>query len=169
MKKLLFLTLCVFFILASQCFAVGTIAVTNDNIYYGPGGSVTFRVITIEFTADAAAGTIPDLEINDSTTGMIGPTEPIFGWYGYNVEIDCNHSGTEPSEDGELYILQNGIDTLGGNGVDQLDNTAEREVFFYFNSTKVTRPFYNTLTVRATQQAAAINSATGTIRIICVP
>jgi hypothetical protein len=168
MKKLL-LTILAFFILTVPSFAVGTIAVTNDNIYYNSDDTVAFRVTTITFTADAAAGTIPDLEINDSTTGMIGPTKSILGWYGYFLEIDCNHSGTEPTEDSEIYIYQSGIDLLGGNGVNQVDNTTEREVFFYFGSTKVTRPFYDTLTVRITQQAAATNSATGTIRIISVP
>jgi hypothetical protein len=126
-------------------------------------------VITIGFTADAAAGTIPDLTLNDSATGMLGSTESILGWYGYMVEIDCNHAGTEPTEDSEIYIYQNGIDILGGNGVNQVDNTAEREVFFSFSSTGVTRPVFNTWTVTVTQQAAATNSATGTIRIILVP
>jgi len=158
-----------FFLLVIPCFAVGTIAVSNDSIYSGPDGGKALRVITITFTADAAAGTIPDLTLNDSTTGMIGSSESLLGWYGYFVEIDCNHSGTEPTEDSELYIYQNGIDILGGNGVNQVDNTAEREVFFSFSSTGVTRPVIDTWTVRVTQQAAATNSATGTIRIILAP
>jgi len=168
MKKL-FLTILALLILTVPCFAVGTIAVTNDNIYDGPNGGKAFRVITIAFTADAAAGTIPNLTLNDSTSGMIGKTESILGWYGYNIEIDCNHAGTEPTEDSELYIYQNGIDILGGNGVNQVDNTVEREVFFSFSSTGETRPVFDTWTVTVTQQAAATNSATGTIRIILVP
>ena len=168
MKKLI-LTILALLLFVVPCFALGTITVANDSIYDGPNGGKAFRVITITFIADVAAGTIPDLTLNDSTSGMIGKTESILGWYGYNVEIDCNHAGTEPTEDSELYIYQNGIDILGGNGVNQVDNTAEREVFFSFSSLGETRPVFDTWTVRITQQAAATNSATGTIRLILVP
>jgi len=74
-----------------------------------------------------------------------------------------------PTENSEIYIYQNSFDMLGGNGVDQIDNTAEREVLFYFAGQAVTRPIFESMVVTVSQQAAATNSATGTIRIFLMP
>jgi hypothetical protein len=158
------------------CFAAGSFfKVTGDEIRINKfTRQAAFRVLTLSFQADSATGAIPSLSL-DATAWTDGTNTgdydfgAITGWYGYNVEIDCNHAGTEPTENSELYIYQNGIDILGGIGVDLVDNTSEREVFFYFASTKETRPIAYALTVTVTQQAAATNSATGTIRLYLVP
>ena len=175
MKKII-LTLIFFVALYSFAFAAGSqTVVTSDEIVYSysTGRVVTQRVITIAFTADDTDGSIPSLTLDSDTwtdgTNSGALSKPIEGWFGYMVEIDCNHAGTEPTENSELYIYQNSLDMLGGNGVDQVDNTAEREVLFYFASTAVTRPVYDSMVVTISQQAAATNSATGSIRLVLTP
>lgn len=166
MKRLL-LALLAILIMAGQAFAVGSISVSGDTMIYSKAlNRPEIRVITVTFTADVAAGTIPDLTLNASTTGI--RHGDIAGWYGYKVIIDCNHAGTEPQENSELYIYENGFDLLAGGGVDQVDNTAERQVYFNNGTDPVKQPISTTLTVTVTQQAAAVNSATGTLYIYFV-
>lgn len=131
------------------------------------GYESALRIITVAFTADSVTGAIPTLDLDGDTTGLKHGS-PI-GLYGYKIQIDCNHAGTEPTEDSELYIYENSIDMLGGGGVDQVDNTAEREILFKIGSTQATQPLTDTWTITITQQAAETASATGTIRIFLVP
>ena len=171
MKKLL-LTVIVFLLLISPCFAVGTFKVTGDEIIRGYAG-VTHRVLTLAFVADAAAGTIPNLTLNPSgwTDGVFSGTfgTKLTGWVAYKLEIDCNHAGTEPTEDSEIYIYQHSIDLLDGNGVNAIDNTAERQIYFQSDGLPMPQPIIDSLTVTVTQQAAVTNSATGTIYLILKP
>lgn len=124
-----------------------------------------FRVITTAFVADSVTGAIPDLTLNAATTGI---RSTLSGWYGYKIIIDGNHAGTEPTENSEVYIYENGFDLLAAGGVDQVDNTAERQVFFNNGTYNIKQPITGDLTVTVTQQAAATASATGTIYIYLV-
>jgi hypothetical protein len=176
MKKL-FLILVLLVLFPATVFpAVGSWSKTSDQIFYpyGSGQASTMRVLIFTFTASSTDGTIPNLVLSGSTwtdgtnsgTLMNGP---LTGWYGFLVEIDGNHAGTEPTENSEIYIKQNTFDLLNGNGVDQVDNTAERAVYFYIGSAAGKRPIYGDLTITVTQQATATNSATATIYIILEP
>lgn len=170
MKKLL-VTLWVIaalLLLPLSAFAVGTISISGDTLIWSKSlNRPVFRVITVIFTADAANGSIPDLSLDATTTGLVHGSP--LGWFGYSVMIDCNHAGTEPTENSELYILvPAGGDMLGGQGVDQVDNSIERHVYFHNGTAPVKQPMADTWTVRVTQQAVATNSATGTIKIIMI-
>lgn len=181
MKKLFLIGLIL--LIASGAFAAGdTFVVTTDDIIYNSSGPV-MRVVTCTFLANSADGTIADLTIygaeadsatyprgywadGTSTTAL---RAPLTGWYLYQVEIDANHAGTEPTEDSELYILKNGFDLLSGNGVNQVDNSAERMVFASDGVSSILAPITDTIVVRVTQQAVVTNSATGTVKLILVP
>lgn len=181
MKKLILALL--FVLISVQAFAAGdTFVVTTDDIIYNSRGPV-MRVLTCTFLANSADGTIADLtiygaEANSATyprgywtdgTSTTALRAPLTGWYLYQVEIDANHAGTEPTEDSELYILKNGFDILSGNGVNQVDNSAERMVFASDGVSSILAPITDTIVVRVTQQAAVTNSATGTVKLILVP
>ena len=167
MKKLLVVFLAVLFF-TGTCFAAGSsISVSGDDLIYSKAlNRPEIRLITVIFTADNGDGTIPNLTLNAATTGIIHGD--IAGWYGYKIIIDCNHGGTEPTENSEIYIYENGFDLLAGGGVDQVDNSAEREVFFNNGTYNIKQPISTTLTVTITQQAVVTNSATGTIYIYFV-
>lgn len=167
MKKLLFIFLAVLFF-TGTCFAAGSaISVSGDSLIYSRAlNRPEIRLITVIFTADNGSGVIPNLTLNAATTGIIHGD--IAGWYGYKIIIDCNHGGTEPTENSEIYIYENGFDLLAGGGVDQVDNSAEREVFFNNGTYNIKQPISTTLTVTITQQAVVTNSATGTIYIYFV-
>ena len=168
MKKL-FIAILMSILIASSAFAAGSsISISGDDLIWNPAlNRPVFRVITVIFTADDTNGAIPDLTLTTGATGLVHGT-PI-GWLGYAVFIDCNHAGTEPTENSELYILDPvGGDMLGGQGLDQVDNTIERHVYFHNGSVPVKQPMVDTWTVRVTQQAVATNSATGTIKIVMI-
>jgi len=169
MKKLLLALVVALVLVAGQVYgAVGSISISGDDLIWSkPLNRSVFRVITVIFTASSTDGSVPDLTLNADTAGLKNGSP--LGWYGYAVIIDCNHAGTEPTENSELYILNaGGGDVLGGQGVDQVDNTAERFVYFHNGSVPFKQPMVGTWTVRVTQQAAAVNSATGTLYVILV-
>jgi len=168
MKKLF--SLIAFFViigLVGVCFgANSSMTVSKDTMISSSELSrVNVRVITIIFTADDGTGVIPDLTLNVSTAGILHDT---VGWTAYKLEIDGNHGGTEPQENSEVYIYQNAIDLLDGNGVDKLDNTTENAVYFQTDSLPMPQPITGDLTVTVTQQAAAVASATGTLYLTLV-
>jgi len=147
--------------------AAGTITLAGDDLIYSRAlNRPAVRVLTVTFLAGSADGVIPSLTLNSSTTGI--KHGDLAGWYGYKIIIDCNHAGTEPTENSEIYIYENGFDLLAAGGVDQVDNTAERQVYFNNGTDPVKQPIANTLTVTITQQAAATNSATGTVYLYFV-
>lgn len=164
MKKLISLAL-LLLLLPVLAFAVGSMTVTSDIIYKNSATGEPVRVIEIGFTADSGDGSIPDLTLNAATTG-IQAYHPLLGWHLFKIWIDGNHSGTEPTEDSEIYLYEGGIDLLGGNGVDQVDNSDEREVYFEVNGQPATVPVISDLTLTITQQAVATNSAAGSIKIV---
>jgi hypothetical protein len=154
-------------------FATGSnMLVADDFIVKDSSGAVKSRVITITFTADNATGAIPSLTLSNMTwtdgtnTGTL--SDKVDSWFAKMLEIDCNHAGTEPTENSDIYVYQNGVDMLCGNGVGRVDNSDEKEVLFCFAGTAEPYPVYGSLVVTVTQQVTATNSATGTIRIILV-
>jgi len=170
--KKVFLAIMMLLFLAGPCFAAGSsFTVTSDVLVRNYGaGKLNFRVLTLAFTADDTDGSIPNLTLNPSgwtdgtNTGTFGVM--LTGFYAYKIEIDCNHAGTEPTENSEIYIYQNGFDLLAAGGVDQIDNSVERQVFFSNGTSPQKQPIVGALTVTVTQQAVVTNSATGTIYLI---
>ena len=174
MKKI-FLTALIFLVLAMPCYGAGSyLKVTNDALNSNRAtNQIINRVLTLVFVGEDGTGAVPSLTLNPTgwTDGTYSGyfTYPLLGWDLYKLEIDCNHAGTEPTEDSEIYIYQNGIDLLDGNGVNAIDNSAERQIYFQTDSLPMTQPIISSLTVTVTQQAAATASATGTIYIIMKP
>ncbi len=174
MRKLLIILTLILIFSVSNAFGAGSqFLVTGDSVIYSHAlNRPIARLITAAFTADNGTGAIPNLTItgtawSDGTnTGTL--RHSINGWLGYKVIIDANHGGTEPSEDSELYIYENSFDLLAGGGVDQVDNTIERQVFFNNGTYNVKQPLTAAVTITVTQQAVAVNSATGTIYIYLV-
>lgn len=166
MKRIALLVLA-FFLMVGVSFGAGSsFTVSGDSVISSAvQNRPLFRVITAAFVADDAAGTVPNLTLNASTTGI---RSALTGWYAKKIIIDANHAGTEPQENSEIYVYENGFDLLGGAGVDQVDNSAEREVWFGDGTNKFTQPITGDLTVTVTQQAVVVNSATGTIYIYLV-
>ena len=235
MKRLIMI-LCfmVLLLMPLSVFGAASMTVTNDT---GPmenkqTGDV-LRVITITFVAHASNGSIPDLTLNDTTTG-INRYYPLKNWSIFQVIIDGDHAGAhdgsaeataltdtdagfdvnqwvgytisnatdsssgtitantastvtatlaggtdndwdvgdtytiaaEPTEDSELYIYQGGIDLLEGNGVDQLDNTTERNAYCMIDGAIATPPIISDLVITVTQQSSATNDAVGTIKLV---
>jgi len=72
----------------------------------------------------------------------------------------------EPKEDSDLYIYQGGIDLLDGNGVDMVDNTTERDVYFAIDSLPATRLITGDLVLTITQASSATASALGFLEIV---
>ena len=153
---------------ASMAYGAGSsMTISGDSLIYSKAlNRPVTRLVTVIFTADNGTGAIPDLTLNAATTGI--NHGDLAGWSGYKIITDGNHGGTEPSEDSEVYIYENGFDLLAGGGVDNLDNTAERQVFFNNGTYNIKQPISADLTLTVTQQAAVVNSATGTIYIYFV-
>jgi len=236
MKKILaILCFTVLFLLPMTGFGAGSsMTVTNDTgpIKNKQTGDV-IRVITITFVADDTDGSIPDLTLNDTTSG-INRYYPLKGWSIFQVIIDGDHAGThdgsnnasvlsdtdagfdadqwvgytitnstdsssgtitantastvtatlsggtdddwdngdsytiatEPTENSDLYIYQNGRDVLEGNGVDQVDNTTERTAYCMVDGAVATPPIISDLVITVTQASTATNDAVGTIKLI---
>lgn len=72
---------------------------------------------------------------------------------------DTYQISVEPTENSEIYIYQKGMDLLGGNGANNVDNTTENDVYTYINTVPAFLPIIDDLTVIITQQSVATNSA----------
>jgi len=95
MKRLIIgLCFLAFLLLPLSVFAAASMTVTNDTgpIKNQQTGSV-IRVITITFVGAASGGAIPDLTLNDTTTG-INRYYPLKNWSIFQVIIDGDHAGT---------------------------------------------------------------------------
>jgi len=175
LTTLAFLTVLFF---AGACFGAGSLfQVTDDDVYYSPGNAlnrVVSRMITLAFVADNGTGVIPSLVITEDawTDGTLTGTlkhGSIEGWQLDKIDIDCNHGGTEPTEDSELYVYQLGVDLLDANGVNMIDNTVERSVHFATDGQPKRQDVVGAVTITVTQQAVVTNSAAGTLYLILVP
>ena len=130
----------------------------------GRGGAVFVTDVLDTAESGQTVTAVGASDAAESLTSEAGGRLHISG----GVVIDANHAGTEPQENSELYIYENGFDLLAGGGVDNVDNSAERQVYFNNGTDPVRQPIAGDLTVTITQQAAAVNSATGTIYIYFV-
>ncbi len=163
MKKLI-LTLFFLFLLPAFVFAANaSTTVTNDELHINDKTREVTREITIALLADDGTGLYDDLVLNTDTAGINYKME---GWSGYTIIIDGNHGGVEPSEDSEIYVYQYGMDLLDANGVNMVDNTAERNVHFAADGQPLMQPFVDTWTITTTAQAAVVNAAVVTLYLI---
>lgn len=162
MKKSILSIVLILLLFPISAFSAGSsFTVTDDTFLNG------VRTVTVAFVADDADGTIPSLNINKNTAGIVHGAFNGFAFW--KVDIDCNHAGTEPTEDSDLVILHNGVDLLDAAGTNMIDNTAERSVFASVNSGGfIPIPIISDMVVTITQAAAATNSATGTLKLIFV-
>jgi hypothetical protein len=161
MKKSI-LSIVILLILCFNAFGAGSsFTVSSDSVING------VRTVTTIFTADDATGAIPSLTINKNTAGI--SQGPFDGYVFWKVDIDCNHAGTEPTEDSDLVVLHNGVDLLDTGGTDMIDNTAERSLYASVNSGGfIPIPIISDMIATITQAAAATNSATGTLKFIFI-
>ena len=169
MKKLL-LTIALILSLSMPAWAVDeTTTVSGDELFYNnKTGLLNYRMITIAVLAASDDAAMATLDLNGDTTGLVHG--PLLGWFAYSMDIDCNHAGTEPTEDTDITILQNGGDMLDGNGTDMLDNTAERSVYFATDGLGMPKPISRTITVTPDSAVSnAVNSATCTLYFYLVP
>jgi len=168
MKNLFSLILC--FVLVSiytLAFGAGSsssVAEDGDKIYHNSRTGSVVRAVTINFVADDTDGSIPDLTLNNNTTWVThGSFE---GWHLWEVSIDCL-SGVTPTEDSDIYVYQDAIDLLDGNGVDKVDNTAKAQAYPGIDSSgPYPRPVTDDIVLTITQAATATNSATGSIKLV---
>lgn len=176
MKKALYIFIALSAMWCGVAFGAGSsFLVSSDVIVENagfPGGGTPLRVITLAFTADDSDASIPSLTLSDAgwTDGTNSDTldkGSILGCWLFYAEIDCNHAGTEPTEDSDIDIYQNSIDLFGGNGEDKIDNSTENVVLFDIATQSATRPIYTALTVTITNNA--VTSATGVIRLFLIP
>lgn len=131
MKKLVLITL-ILFAWANICLAAGTVSGTVSDIQQGDSIAVT-----LSCTGDSSDGSIPDTEFGGPGTDI---TKNLHGYYLYEVKIVPG--GTGPTDDSDLYIKDaNGIDLLGGEGVNKVDNATNshfQPVFFSRIDSKLT-------------------------------
>jgi hypothetical protein len=115
---------------------------------------------TISNATDSSTATITDNTASTVTGTLSG---------GSQNDWDVGDTYTiaaEPTENSELYIYLNGYDILEAGGVDQVDNTTERNLYCKLNSAQANIPIVSDLTVTITQQATATNSALIFIKLI---
>jgi len=94
MKRLMIIVcFAVLLLMPLNVFGAASMTVTNDTgpIRNQQTGDV-IRVITITFVAHASTGAIPDLTLNDVTTG-INKYYPLTNWSIFQVIIDGDHAG----------------------------------------------------------------------------
>jgi hypothetical protein len=158
MKKII--VVCLFVLLfsaAPSMAAEGEYSITDNSASGRPA------VIEVVFTLTAGS---PDFAAETMSTAL---TNKVKGWVLDEVEIDGNHSGTEPTENSDFYLYRNygtnpgDIDVLGGGGVDQVDNTASRIVVPI--SGGIEKPIYMTSALTLVVSGNAENSAVVYVRL----
>ena len=121
MKKLI-LT-CLFVFIASQAMgAAGTITVVSDITMRSGEGHI--RVIEYALVFGSGAESFDDVALNNITgSASLGVPEPsLAGWYLHKIE--SFYIATVVTADCDLYLWSykaDGLDILGGNGVDKVD------------------------------------------------
>jgi len=94
-RSIMCLLVIAFLLLPLAVFGAGSsMTVTNDTgpIKNNQTGDV-IRIITVTFVADDSDGSIPDLTLNDATSG-INAYYPLKSWNIFQVIIDGDHAGT---------------------------------------------------------------------------
>jgi len=170
MKKLLTIVLAVALVFfASNAMAAGTVSEGSATTYYNAAtGKPAVIEVTFTCTADAGDGTYPATAMSAALTAKVK------GWVLDEVRIDGNHAGTEPTEDSDLYLYRSyntspgDFDVLGGNGVDQVDNTASRVVVPASAGQNKWAYVSTPLTLYIVQAAVVTNSAVVYVTLVFV-
>jgi hypothetical protein len=177
MKRLLIVTLMVLFY-TGVCFGASSIfQVTDDDMYWNTGeglNRVVSRMITMTFAAEASTGALADIVITEDTwtDGGIEGTlvhGSIEGWRLEKIYIDGNHAGGEPTEDSDIYIYMLGKDQLNGRGIDQVDNSTERALYFSTAGQPRRQDIVGAVTISVVLSLPKAWVATGTLYLILVP
>ncbi len=131
-------------------------------------GDSIVRVLTFSCTANTGDATIPDTTVDSNNLQLLK------GWKLCLVNLVGNHAGTEPKEDCDVYLYQaaggvtKAIDLLGGNGVDELDNTVNKTIPPLVDSVAACQPILGS-TVTLDVDGNDVNSATFTVEAIFMP
>jgi hypothetical protein len=146
MRKLL---ACILFLSAEICMAAGTVTVTKAELLKGSSfGPLIGETVTVAWTADAAAATVPNTEI---------------AFRGFLVKVVTKPGAVAPTDNYDVSLgdpLSASFDSLGA-ALNNLD-TANTEQFYPVVS-GATLPVYLNGTYTFTLSNNAVNSATGTL------
>jgi len=114
MKRLL-LALFLVFILETSVWAAGDVLINASSMQIL--GQQSRRIITLSWTADAAAATVPNKVIDVSTYDVMG-------WYLYSAET--NPGTTAPTDNYDIVINDaDGVDIAGGLLMNRDTSTTE--------------------------------------------
>jgi hypothetical protein len=83
------------------------------------------RVIYLTATDDTGAAD-PTITITDGVSGL---NHSLASWWLYRVSVKGNHAGTEPTQDSDITMTEDGADLFEGQGVNAVDNDATN--FFF--------------------------------------
>jgi hypothetical protein len=134
----------------------GTVTQTMQETESGYGRVATVKLACV---GDASDGTIPDTNLSSAIQTKIN------GWY-LDMVI-CNPGATAPTADSDVYIKdEDGLDLLGGNGVDLLHNTTTKATVPSTDGQAKQQPVRGTLTLDVDNQS--VNSATYDVILIFV-
>uniref|UniRef100_A0A6H1ZLL1 Uncharacterized protein n=1 Tax=viral metagenome TaxID=1070528 RepID=A0A6H1ZLL1_9ZZZZ len=160
------------FFVAAVYGAGGSFKVTAD-VVYGNTAKDRTRVMTVTAVADDSTATFPTLTITptawsdtESNSGTLDWR--LTGWSMYELYVDGNRTdATEPTENSDLTIKQFSVDTLGGNGTDIVDNTAEGSTYFMNDALPMPRPIAGNLVWEISNNSSP--SASVEFRLFMVP
>ena len=97
----------------------GTVTVSSDKIQNVDGRS-SVRTVILACVGDSVNGSIPDTTLNVAA----GLSRPLTGWYPVRVKIKNAAADANVTDNSDVYLKDSdGIDFLGGQGVDQLDDS----------------------------------------------
>ena len=162
MKKLILI--CLFMLIASQAWAdeVGTIVVVSDITMRSGEGYTRVVEYSIGFGADATGAAFADVALNSITgSASLGVGDPsLAGWWLFKIE--SFYVATVVTADSDLYLwsyASDGLDVLGGNGVNKVDADTN---FTIYPATS-TQPLTGSELIDIDN--SAVNGASHTIRI----
>ena len=159
MIKKALLTLSLLLLMVTPCLGDAAVVTQVVTEVRNPEGLVVAKVLTFTIVADSTDGTIPD---TDTSTAV---TNSIRGWYLDTVIADPG--ATAPDDDCDVYINNhNGLDILGGNGVDLLHSATTKGTIPCVDSQNKQQLIRHTLTLDVDNQANV--SATYLIILILV-
>ena len=125
----------------------GTVTVTRAPIKF-PRGKIIDKV-TIDWTADAADGSVPDT--------------PIEGLYGYLLKVLTNPGATAPTDNYDIVLKEPDDTTVdAANSLLLNRDTANSEAAYPYVTNAVT-PVLLTGTYTFSLSGNSVNSATGTV------
>lgn len=157
MKRLSIIAILFILLVPVMVFAAAPGSVVQTNVASYVGGTTIIRFVC---TASADDGTIPNTALSTANMAMIIGTRFL-----YNVTAYPTSGGTAPDA-ADVQILMNGMDLLGGKGVNLIHATATQDTAPYssfmadYRYPRVT----GTLTLAVANQAT--HSANYTIELV---